>query len=593
MLSIKYEKNIDKYNINYFGNNYDVFTDILSGIKKEFHNGWYLDQNSLNLLSGKLKLPQLNKIGENLKLTPYLYQKEAIFQALSVDGGALLLLPCGSGKTPIGISLYSELKKAKKIKSKGLIVVKASLKLQWYKEVEKFSDYTSHIIETNAAINSFFNLKIRKLIKEQKEYIDLDSIVYAKEIADLDKQIKEYEKKAKTKFKEQFDYDLLILNYETLADELVMKQLKKENIEFIYADEIHVIKSTKAKRTKDLWKLNSAKYTYGATATPIQKNPEDLYSIFKFLQPDLFQNLREFRNQYIRYNSFGFPIGSKNEKHLHKMIEPFLVKKTQEEVSKELPSISILPQYFDIPDGQKKMTQKLLEEIQDRKNEQEALAKQLSNEQLKQSEKMKKLDTEILVRQTFAQELVNSEKLLKESDSKMAKMYMTGNDSFKIKYLLELLETLLNAEEKICIFSKFAKMQEILADEISKKFKDAKIANVVGGMSKDESYHQWHDLFTVGDYNVLLMSDAGAEGLNLNTCQYLIEFEPATSFHIQEQRRGRIVRADSTHKTVYVYQLIGIGSYDEIALKVVRKKKGYMDKIINQKMEDENSGNVK
>lgn len=68
--------------------------------------------------------------------------------------------------------------------------------------------------------------------------------------------------------------------------------------------------------------------------------------------------------------------------------------------------------------------------------------------------------------------------------------------------------------------------------------------------------------------------------LNLESCQYLIEFEPADSFLIQTQRRGRIVRASSTHDTVYVYQLIAKESYDEIALKIVKKKKTFSDTIV-------------
>lgn len=68
--------------------------------------------------------------------------------------------------------------------------------------------------------------------------------------------------------------------------------------------------------------------------------------------------------------------------------------------------------------------------------------------------------------------------------------------------------------------------------------------------------------------------------LNLSNCKYLIEMEPADSYLIQTQRRGRVERADSVHDNVFVYQLIAQDSYDEIALKVVDKKERYDSQII-------------
>ena len=68
--------------------------------------------------------------------------------------------------------------------------------------------------------------------------------------------------------------------------------------------------------------------------------------------------------------------------------------------------------------------------------------------------------------------------------------------------------------------------------------------------------------------------------LNLSTCGYLIEYDLASSYAIQTQRHGRIERADSTHRTAYVYQLICDGSFDEIAQKIVDKKERYDATII-------------
>ena len=71
-----------------------------------------------------------------------------------------------------------------------------------------------------------------------------------------------------------------------------------------------------------------------------------------------------------------------------------------------------------------------------------------------------------------------------------------------------------------------------------------------------------------------------SEGISLNKCNYLIEYDLADSYAIQTQRHGRIKRANSIHKTSYVYQIICYNSYDEIQAKIIAKKEDYDNNLI-------------
>ena len=68
--------------------------------------------------------------------------------------------------------------------------------------------------------------------------------------------------------------------------------------------------------------------------------------------------------------------------------------------------------------------------------------------------------------------------------------------------------------------------------------------------------------------------------LNLSECKYLIEYDLAVSYAIQTQRHGRLERADSIHKNVFVYQLIGNDSWDVIQQRIIDKKEGFDANII-------------
>ena len=99
------------------------------------------------------------------------------------------------GKTFIAITLYNELKLSNKVSTPGLIVVPASLKYQWVKEVSKFSDLVAHSIDSPS--------------------------------------------KMKKKFDAQFENcDLFIANYEVLKNKEVAGRLLDMDLEFILVDEI-------------------------------------------------------------------------------------------------------------------------------------------------------------------------------------------------------------------------------------------------------------------------------------------------------------------------------------------------------------------
>lgn len=546
---IKITKEKNKNYIDFIGEKtqFNYYINTIMSFKNRVYdfevNKWYVLDNDLddlkikfNMIKPKPKVidKSLDKIGSNLKLKPYYYQKEAINYCINNDS-CLLRLPCGSGKTIIGIGSFLE-RKSKTKKLKGLIVVKASLKRQWLTEVSKFSDLTATIINTPSAAG-------------------------------------------KKKFEEQFaDYDLYIANYETLNNKEVKKKLHKMKIDFIFADEIQYIKSHSAKRSKSLYEFNYVKYKIGATATPITKDPEDVFGIFNFINQEIFTSHSNFARSYIQYASYGRPIGFKNTNMLNKKITPYMFSKEKEEISEQLPKLAVYQRYCSMTKEMTAMNNKIFNDLDEAKKEQKNL---ISSESKEDKERVQKLDAIILGLQTFAQELVDDPRLLSSSDSEMSKSYaIEDNTSPKLELLLELVEEIIESGEKVCIFTKFKRMQEFLIKELEKTF-DTKVAFVNGSMNTDRRHEEIYTKFRDNDdYKILIGTDSMSEGVNLSHCKYLIEFELANSYAIQTQRHGRLERSDNKNKNVIVYQLICEDSWDTIAQKIIEKKEGYDFDII-------------
>lgn len=515
------------------------YSKLLYGLTKtsKYEDGLWKVENfhKLLLYCADFNLEGIGKCKYDL----YNYQKTAVKELLDIDSGSLIVASCGAGKTLIAIDLYLELLDRKKIKGPGLIVVKSSLKVQWYHEVKKFSNLTPSILETSA--------------------------------------------KAKKKFDEQFNGDLLICNYETLNDDKVREKLLKMKIEYIFADEVQYVKNYQAKRSKSLYKFNNVKYTFGATATPIQKNPRDIFGIFRFIKKDLFTNINKFDKRYVKKNNLGFIIGSRNEKELTDLISPNLIIRTKEEVSSHLPKLIVTQKYCNLGPKTQKVSEQLLEEISELKAQQEAMMDRFNNiEEARKNEEFNKIDNLILMKQTFAQELAITDELLRFGESNASKDYVTNEKSQKIELFLDLVESIFSEGEKVVVFSKYRSLQNILDMHLENRFKGIKICHINGTMNSEKRFEQVRLFNETNDYNIILASNAGSEGINMHSAKYLIEMDIADSYLIQTQRHGRIERASSNHDSVFVYQLIALGSYDEIALKVVNKKEKYHTEIIRK-----------
>ena len=511
-------------------------------VKRIDENNWIVSKESAeyiaNILDTNFVVNPWENIGQGLKYEPYSYQKETVHFGIN-NGSSLFLLPCGAGKTMIAITLYHEMRLANKISTPGLIVVPASLKYQWVKEVSKFSNYIAHSIDTPS--------KMRK------------------------------------KFDAQFeDCDLLICNYETLKNKSVAEKLLAMNIELIIVDESQNCSNHKSERSKALYQFNTVQYRYAMTATPIQNNPENLFGIFNFVDPNLFVSHSKFAQNYIIYKGYGLVGGVKNVEHLKQKIKPYIFMKSEEEVASQLPELVITPIYCQMDKKIMTVHQEIMQDLDIARKAAESIENKITNPKLLESNKeYQQYKAQILAYQTFAQELADDPRLLSMSDSKMANKYSIDTSSPKLDVLLELVGQTIDSGETVCIFTKFERMQRLINQAISKKYKDIGVAIVNGSMTAEERFEQAYTLFQDNDkYKVLIMTSAGTTGISLSKCKNLIEYDLADSYADMTQRHGRVKRSDSVSKISNIYQLIMSDSWDEIQLKIINKKEKYDTEII-------------
>lgn len=198
-----------------------------------------------------------------IKANPYQHQKIAFnfaLQKLEEQGCAALLMDMGLGKSLTSIAITGQLFNDKKIE-RVLVICPTSIIGVWMEEFKKFADF-DYCIE--AIIGTTMN--------KRKDKLKLLCHKIGLKVA--------------------------IINYE--ATWRMEKELNIYKPDIIICDESQKIKNPSASQSKTIHRLGvKAKYKIILTGTPVQNSPMDVFSQWKFLDPNIFGlSFYAFRNHY-------------------------------------------------------------------------------------------------------------------------------------------------------------------------------------------------------------------------------------------------------------------------------------------------------
>lgn len=126
----------------------------------------------------------------------------------------------------------------------------------------------------------------------------------------------------------------------------------------IIGDEIHVVKSRKAKVTRALKSLRT-EYKTGLSGTPADNKPNDLWSILNWLYPHNWRSYWNFYKAYVKYevdeeHGYHKVTGVRNAEHLLRQMQSFYIRRRKEEVLDDLPEKYYNTIWVDLSPAQRK-----------------------------------------------------------------------------------------------------------------------------------------------------------------------------------------------------------------------------------------------
>jgi len=292
------------------------------------------------------------------------------------------------------------------------------------------------------------------------------------------------------------------------------------------------------------------------TGTPIENNTFDLYAQLSFTNPGLLNSPQHFRD------NFSNPIdvlGDRNKAELlRKTIHPFILRRTKEQVAKDLPEKTVTTIYCEMGKAQRKLYEDLKTSIREdieNKIEETGFAKS------------RFLILEGLLR---LRQICNSPLLVN------AKFRGENRESSKIQLLLENLEETMQGGHSALVFSQFTSLLSIIRKELD----DRKIKYAyLDGKTRDREAVV-NNFMNKDEIKLFLISiKAGNTGLNLTKADYVYIVDPWWNPAVEAQAIDRTHRIGQK-KNIFAYKLICKDSIEEKILKLQEKKKGIADDII-------------
>ena len=415
--------------------------------------------------------------------------------------GACLADDMGLGKTLQAIALLSKVHEEKKKKS--MVIMPKSLIYNWENEIKRFSP----------------KLKVGIYYGINRDFSSLKKV------------------------------DIILTTYGTIRNDI--ESLLKQKFDLLILDESQNIKNINSQTTKAVLLLN-AKKRVALSGTPIENNLLELYSLFRFLNPEMFGSVQEFTNDYI------VPIQKYSDtstiEELRKKIYPFLLRRVKKEVLADLPDKIEKLVYVDMNDKHRRFYEER------RKYYYSLLEKNTSSQG--------NFD------KFFVLQAINELRHIVSSPELENKKIISSKKEVLIENVIEAIEN----NHKVLVFVNYLSSIESICDSLKEnKIKYLKMT----GQTKDRQ--NLVDKFQNDSrYKVFVMTlKTGGVGLNLVSADTIFIYDPWWNTTVENQAIDRAYRLGQD-KTVFAYKMIMRNTIEEKILKLQEIKNKLLDDLISE-----------
>jgi SNF2 family DNA or RNA helicase len=326
--------------------------------------------------------------------------------------------------------------------------------------------------------------------------------------------------------------------------------------DLVVVDEAHHLRN----RATQAWKLINQiqkRFILLLSATPLQNNLIELFNLITLLKPGQFKTEKLFRQEYLMKGNLRKP---SNRDKMRELLRDVMIRNTRSIIDLKLPRRFATTLRIEPTETEKKIYQGL-------------------NNYLRK-DGLNRLTLNLLLREAGSSPFALKKSLLQmpgEDGEKQRIIELVDSleEVSKGKALLDLVRK--NSEDKKVIFTQYVKSLEYITDLFRRNgIRHVIFKGALTAREKNAAIEQFRD-----EAPVLVSTESGGEGRNLQFCNTLINFDlPWNPMRI-EQRIGRLHRIGQT-RDVFVFNLSVKETLEDYVIDLLDNKINMFEMVIGE-----------
>jgi superfamily II DNA or RNA helicase len=343
------------------------------------------------------------------------------------------------------------------------------------------------------------------------------------------------------------------------------ERLVAQSFDLVIVDEAHHLRD-RSSQSYSLVDRLTKRFLLLLSATPVQNNLIELYNLLTLLKPGIFKTQKEFRAAYM---TAGKPREPANPERLRDLMRDAMIRNTRAVVALKLPRRHASTRYVDPAPLEQAAYQELAAMIRSLVSDGGQSRERLAARHLLTAAGSSPAAASAAVQRFAARHDCDP------AWAQLAERWEAVASGAKELALLELIAR--NPDEKKLVFVHHRETLSSLARLLGKE--GVGFAQFDGGMSgpdKDAAIADFRERVPV-----LLCSESGGEGRNIQFCNTLINFDIPWNPMAIEQRVGRIDRIGQSRE-VFVFNLVARGTVEEQMLRLLDEKINMFELVVGE-----------
>ncbi len=346
------------------------------------------------------------------------------------------------------------------------------------------------------------------------------------------------------------NYDVVLTTYGTLRRDA--GYFRDITFDYVVLDEAQAIKNAASESAKAT-RLLRASHRLALSGTPVQNHLGELWSLFEFLNPGMMGSASVFRD-------VGATSGKEDPASrslLGKALRPFILRRTKEQVARDLPAKFEQTLFCELEPPQRK----LYDELRD--HYRATLFDRIAREGINKA-KIHVLEALLRLRQAACHPgLIDKSR--------------ANEGSAKVDTLLMQIEEVIDEDHKVLVFSQFTSLLALVRQRLDAS---KTVYEYLDGKTRDRQ-QRVERFQNDPDCKLFLISlKAGGLGLNLTAAEYVYLLDPWWNPAVEAQAIDRAHRIGQTRQ-VFAYRLIAKDTVEEKVLQLQQTKRDLADAILS------------